>query len=112
MHSSGAATRSGPRRAAKSSSWVAFRRGKATARLPRCRSPRRWKTMTNLGGAQAARRGRAAGKSLKEQNRWQLWIIVAVNSLFMYGVVQANAIGTDGLRAALTDAQNLIPVGL
>jgi len=68
--------------------------------------------MTNAAGAQAAPRGGEAGKSLKEQNRWQLWIIVAVNSLFPYGVVQANAIGADGLRAALTDAQNLIPVGL
>jgi hypothetical protein len=68
--------------------------------------------MTKVGGVQAVRRGGEAEKSLKEQNRWQLWIVVAVNSVFLYGVVQSNAIGADGLRAALTDAQNLIPVGL
>ena len=68
--------------------------------------------MTESGRAQAAPRGADAGKSLKEQNRWQLWIIVAVNSLFLYSVVQANAIRADGLRAAFADAQNLLPVGL
>jgi hypothetical protein len=56
--------------------------------------------------------GGESGKSLKEQNRWQLWIIVAVNSLFLYGVIQANAIKVEGLRAIFTDAQNLLPVGV
>lgn len=65
--------------------------------------------MTNTSGAAG---GAENGKSLKEQNRWQLWIIVAVNSLFLYSVVQANAIKADGLRAALTDVQNLVPVGV
>lgn len=68
--------------------------------------------MTNRTGAEAAPRGGETGKSLKDQNRWQLWIIVAANSLFLYGVVRANAIKADGLRAAFTDAQNLVPVGL
>jgi hypothetical protein len=68
--------------------------------------------MTNATGAEGAPRGVETGKSLKEQNRWQLWIIVAVNSLFLYGVVQANAVKADGLRAAFTNAQNLVPVGL
>lgn len=68
--------------------------------------------MTNAGGAEAAPSGGDAGKSLKEQNRWQLWIIVAANSVFLYGVVQANAIKVYGLRSAFTDAQNLVPVGL
>ena len=63
------------------------------------------------GGAEAASRAET-GKSLKDQYRWQLWIIVAVNTLFLYGVAQANAIKVDGLRAVLTDAQNLLPVGL
>jgi hypothetical protein len=51
------------------------------------------------------------GKSLKEQNRWQLWLVVAFNCIFLYGVVQANAIKVDGVRAAFTDANNLLPVG-
>lgn len=67
--------------------------------------------MTNGTGAAASRAGET-GKSLKEQNRWELWIIVAANSLFLYGVMQANAIKADGLRAAFTDAQRLLPVGV
>src|ERR1035441_132521 len=50
-------------------------------------------------------------KSLKDQNRWQLWLIFAANSLFLYGVSQSNAIRVDGLRAQFTDAHNLLPVG-
>jgi hypothetical protein len=53
----------------------------------------------------------SGGKSLKEQNRWQLWLAVAFNSVFLYGVVQANAIRVEGLRAAFTDSGNLLPVG-
>lgn len=68
--------------------------------------------MTNPSGAGPGSRSGETGKSLKEQNRWQLWIIVAANSLFLYGVVQANAIRADGLRAVFTDAQNLLPVGV
>jgi hypothetical protein len=68
--------------------------------------------MTRASGAGTARRSSESGKSLKDQNRWQLWIIVAANSLFLYGVVQANAIKVAGLRAAFKDAQNLVPVGL
>jgi len=55
-------------------------------------------------------RGSETGKSLKEQNRWQLWIIVAANSLLLYGVVRGNAIRLDGLRAVFSDAPKLIPV--
>ena len=62
-------------------------------------------------GAEGAPRAET-GKSLKDQYRWQLWIIVAANTLFLYGVVQANAIKVDGLRAIFTDAQNLLPVGV
>ncbi len=53
-----------------------------------------------------------AEKSLKDQYRWQIWIIVAVNTLLLYGVVQSNAIKVEGLRAVFTDAQNLLPVGV
>lgn len=63
------------------------------------------------GGAEATPRAET-GKSLKDQYRWQLWIIVAANTLFLYGVVQANAIKVNGLRAIFTDAQNLMPVGV
>lgn len=68
--------------------------------------------MTSAGGEAKATPRAETGKSLKDQYRWQLWIIVAVNTLFLYGVVQANAIKIDGLRAIFTDAQNLLPVGV
>jgi hypothetical protein len=68
--------------------------------------------MINPGVNEPLSRGGETGKSLKDQNRWQLWIIVAANSLFLYGVVQANAIKVDGLRAVFTDAHNLLPVGV
>jgi hypothetical protein len=51
-------------------------------------------------------------KSLKEQNRWQIWLIVAVNSLFLYAVIQKNAIEATGLQALFKDTGNLLPVGL
>lgn len=54
----------------------------------------------------------SGGKSLKDQNRWQLWLIVGANWIFLYGVVQANAIKLDGFRAAFSDIQKLIPAGL
>jgi hypothetical protein len=43
---------------------------------------------------------RKAGKSLKDENRWQLWVIVAANSLFLYSTVQANAVRLAGMHAA------------
>ena len=48
--------------------------------------------MTNAGASETPARGAEGGKSLKEQNRWQLWIIVAANALFLYGVIQADAV--------------------
>ena len=68
--------------------------------------------MTSTGGGAEAAPRAETGKSLKDQYRWQLWIIVAVNTLFLYGVVQANALKVDGLRAIFTGAQNLLPVGV
>jgi hypothetical protein len=67
--------------------------------------------MTEAGGSTSAPRGET-GKSLKDQNRWQLWIIVAANSLFLCGVIQADAIKAGGLRAAVVDAQHLVPAGV
>ena len=51
-------------------------------------------------------------KSLEEQNLWQLWFIIAGNSLFLYGVVEANAIQIDGVRSIFSDASKLVPFGL
>jgi hypothetical protein len=51
-------------------------------------------------------------KSLKDQNRCQIWFIIGVNSLFLYGIVEANAIQIDGIRSIFTDASKLVPFGL
>lgn len=50
-------------------------------------------------------------KSLKEQNRWQLWLVIAANALFLYGVIQANAVFTSGFDGLLKDAARLAPMG-
>ena len=51
-------------------------------------------------------------KSLKEQNTLTLWMVLAVNVLFFYGVLNANAISTDGLSAIFSQAQTLVPIGV
>ena len=51
------------------------------------------------------------GKSLKDQNRWQLWLVIAANTVFLYTVIQANDIKLNGLKAVFTDASNLVSAG-
>lgn len=51
-------------------------------------------------------------KSLKEQNNWQIWLIISVNALFLFTVVKSNVIEVSGLRAMFSDSSNLLPVGL
>jgi hypothetical protein len=49
---------------------------------------------------------------LKDQNVWKLWAVLAANAVFLYAVVQANAIAVDGLRAIFADPHQLAPVGI
>lgn len=49
-------------------------------------------------------------RSLKEQNNWKLWLIVAANVLFFYGVLVTNGISLNGLRAVFSEAQSLLPI--
>jgi hypothetical protein len=51
-------------------------------------------------------------KSLKEQNRWQIWLVVAANFLLLYAAVQTNAIQASGLSSVFKDTSNLLPVGI
>ena len=51
-----------------------------------------------------------SGRSLKDQNRWQLWLVIAANTLLLYTVVQANAIEMRGIKAVFTEAHNLVSV--
>ncbi len=68
--------------------------------------------MTEVGNATSASHKGADAKPLKERNRWPLWVIVAINLLFLCGVIEANAIETGRLRTVLMDAQHLVPVGV
>jgi hypothetical protein len=51
-------------------------------------------------------------KSLKDQNRWQLWLTIAANALVFYAVAQSEVFATSGLKGLVTEATNLLPVSL
>ena len=51
-------------------------------------------------------------QKLKEQNRRQLWLIIASNAVVYYGACQWATFELSGIKAALTGAANLLPVGL
>lgn len=51
-------------------------------------------------------------RSLKDQNLWKLWTVLASNTVFLYGIVQANTIAVGGLRVVFTGLGNLAPVGM
>jgi len=51
-------------------------------------------------------------KSLKGQNTWKLWLIVAFNALFFYTVLEANTVRLIGLSALLSEAERLVPIGI
>lgn len=54
---------------------------------------------------------RGGSKNLKDQNRWQLWLVIAGNALAFYGACSWETIATSGIRSALAGAANLLPVG-
>jgi hypothetical protein len=53
-----------------------------------------------------------AGKSLKEQNRWQLWLVIAANVVAFYFVLQSDVLSTAGLKGIFATVSNLLPIGL
>jgi hypothetical protein len=53
-----------------------------------------------------------AGKSLKDQNRWQLWLVIAANVVAFYFVLQADTLSTVGLKGLFASVSNLLPIGL
>jgi hypothetical protein len=58
--------------------------------------------MSKMGGSQ----------KLKDQNRWQLWLIIGANAVVFYGACQWETFELSGVKAALAGAANLLPVGL
>lgn len=61
-------------------------------------------------GRHMAKKG--GSQQLKDQNRWQLWLIIAANAVVFYGACQWVTFQISGLKAALAGAANLLPVGL
>jgi hypothetical protein len=51
-------------------------------------------------------------KTLKDLNRWQIWLIIAANAVVFYGASQWEAIAVSWSRAAMAGYANLLPVGL
>lgn len=51
-------------------------------------------------------------RSLKDLNRWPLWLAIAANFAVFYSVAQADALHETGWRGLLFGAVNLLPVGL
>jgi hypothetical protein len=52
-----------------------------------------------------------ASTSLKDQNRWQLWLIIALNAVVFYSITRLDAIETAGWKGLFTAATNLLPIG-
>jgi hypothetical protein len=55
---------------------------------------------------------KSARKSLKDQNRPQLWAIIAANAVVFYCVAQWASIATSGIDGLFKHAASLLPVGL
>jgi hypothetical protein len=51
-------------------------------------------------------------KSLKEQNRLQVWLFVLINSIVLYGITQTDAVRFADLCSIFTDMSKLVPVAL
>jgi hypothetical protein len=51
-------------------------------------------------------------KSLKEQNTWTLWLIVAANALVFYTILSTGEIKLDGLSGLMRQIPTLIPIGI
>jgi hypothetical protein len=56
--------------------------------------------------------GKSARKSLKDQNRPQLWAIIAANAVAFYCVAQWDSISTSGIESIFKHAANLLPIAL
>src|SRR5262245_57463320 len=56
--------------------------------------------------------GKAIRKALKDQNRSQLWVIMAANAVAFYCVAQWDSISSSGIESLFKHAANLLPVGL
>jgi len=51
-------------------------------------------------------------KSLKDQNRWHLWLAMAANIIVFYALMQSDEIAISGFKVLIDQATHLLPVGL
>jgi hypothetical protein len=51
-------------------------------------------------------------KSLKDQNRWHLWLLIAVNAAAFYAALNFGDFESSGFRALVDSAAQLLSVGL
>jgi len=51
-------------------------------------------------------------KSIKDQNRWQLWLVIVANVVAFYLLMQWDEISTAGIQTLMTKAANILPLGL
>jgi hypothetical protein len=51
-------------------------------------------------------------RSLKEQNNWKIWLVVAFNVLFFWMCLKANTIRSTDISALTTNAVTFLPAGL
>lgn len=55
---------------------------------------------------------RAPVRSLKDHNRWPLWLTIAGNFAVFYAVAQTDSFIEIGAKGFITGAANLLPIGL
>jgi hypothetical protein len=55
---------------------------------------------------------RGNSKSFKDQNRWHLWLLIAMNSTAFYAALNFSDFESSGFRALINSATQLLPVGL
>lgn len=55
---------------------------------------------------------RPPARSLKDHNRWPLWLTIAGNFAVFYAVAQTDSFMALGVKGFITGAANLLPVGL
>lgn len=52
------------------------------------------------------------GKSIKDQNRWQLWAAMAANVVAFYILMQWDEISAAGIETLMMKAANVLPLGM
>lgn len=71
-----------------------------------------WRRFRSTPASRPTRDEVSTPKSLKDQNKWQLWLAIAVNAAAAYAAARWTDITTTGLHGLLDGVLHLLPVGL